>query len=132
MKYVHLKKIICDFIIFRHIAEKNDIISKLNEFHLWYKQPNLVIINDLEYYCEKNVDSEYDFDKMFFLIASLMDALSVTDFKNSEKCSTIVSSKLCKSNPMFSRIIDLYFTNYLIYQEGYDDYLLNVFNKTLL
>ncbi|KAK5640534.1 hypothetical protein RI129_011345 [Pyrocoelia pectoralis] len=61
-------KEILQLITFLYLKDRADLLTHLNNVHLWHKYPQVIIVNDYEFYCGTGLTLSA------FVVASILDA----------------------------------------------------------
>ncbi|XP_018569488.1 uncharacterized protein LOC108909590 [Anoplophora glabripennis] len=75
------EKEILQLITFLYLKDYKELISHLNGIHLWHKVPDVVILPNLEIYCNLHSD-KYDPLLSALIVTALVDSTSVCAKKN--------------------------------------------------
>ena len=101
------------------------MLRHINGIHLWHKLPELIILNDFQYYIDLQSD-DFNPSLAALIVASFLDAAtSCSDRLNSSKIYLVFG---CQSDDQktalrLQRIVDLYFDKVLLIDDtniGFD------------
>ncbi|XP_031357429.1 uncharacterized protein LOC116181260 isoform X2 [Photinus pyralis] len=118
-------KEVLQLITFLYLQDQADLLSHLNSVHLWTKYPQVIIVNDYEFYCGDSLRLNA------FIIASMLDATLACARRHHFKRAHFVTS-FTRECTEFENIFCMYFRKILSYDDNEDDLLQLIKDDVLL